>query len=151
LTTRPPRKTTPRRRTVPQDEAGGPRRPQDRRAKATVTDLVDGPIQALDLDAEPAYDPQTAARVHLFTLHGVDYYVDAEPRANVSLQFMRRYRTDPVDAQAWLLEELLGADAYTALMEWDGLTTAHLAKLTGILEQLAMGGVEDATRPLGGR
>lgn len=139
----PAKKTTTRR---PTGRSTGPR---DRLAARTVTEAVDGCITPLDLDAEPAYDPDTAEKVHLFTLHGVDHFVDAQPRANISLQFMARYRRDPVEAQDWLLEEILGGEAYTALRDWDGLTNAHLLKLTTALQKLTMGGVEDSTRPLG--
>jgi hypothetical protein len=124
-----------------------PRKPQDRKPQATVSTLVDGPIEAINLDEAPAAGPEET--VHLFTLHGVDYYIPAEPKANISLQFMRRYREDPIEAQGWILEAMLGEEAYTALAEWEGFTNDHLRQIVGALTKILMGGVEDATRPLG--
>ena len=45
-------------------------------------------------------------------------------------------RTDPANAQGWLLEQLLGEESYTALMDYDGLTTADLLRVLAIREAL---------------
>ena len=74
----------------------------------------------------------------------------SQPSASVSLKYMRMARTEgPQAAQGWLLEQLLGTDAYDALMNWDGLTAAHLLKILAILEKIAMDASEGANRPLG--
>lgn len=147
MTTRPPRKTAAKKATAVPSTPTARRAPQDRRPKATVSTLVDGPVEAINFDAEPAAVDE--ATVHLFTLNETDYYVPATPRANVALQLMTRYRVDPVAAQGWLLEELLGQEAYDALAAWDGLRPEHLQQLIAAVTKLTMGSVEDATRPLG--
>lgn len=103
--------------------------------------VVDVPsIEPLDLDAEPQTTSDEV--VHLFTLRGVDYYIPREPKASVSLQYLRRARQDALDAQGWLLEQLLGPEAYEALMSWDGLTTDILLRLLAIVNKLAVDAAE---------
>ena len=104
-------------------------------------------MEALDLDAIETVRNEDV--VHLFTLDEVDYFVPKEPRANVTLKYLRMARRDPSGAQGWLLEQMLGEDAYTALMEWDGLTTAILLKLLAVVEKLAVDASEAVSGPLG--
>lgn len=109
---------------------------------------IEAPVGAINLDALPQAAPDKT--VHLFTLDGVDYYVPAKPRANVSLQYLRMARNEgEISAGGWLLEEMLGEEAYTALAGWDGLTTDVMSQLMGAVTKLVMGSVEDTTRPLG--
>lgn len=124
------------------------KQPADRKAAAAKRASVEvAGVTALDLDAvEPAQNHDV---VHLFTLDGTDYYVPREPRANVTLKYLRMARQDAAAAQGWLLEQMLGEDAYTALMEWDGLTTAILLRLLAIVEKLAVDASEAVSGPLG--
>lgn len=139
-TTRPAAKKTTTRRAVKQ--------PADRMAAAAKRASVEvAGVTALDLDAVEAVRDTDV--VHLFTLDEVDYFVPKEPRANVTLKYLRMARQDAAAAQGWLLEQMLGEDAYTALMEWDGLTTAILLRLLAIVEKLAVDAAEAVNGPLG--
>jgi hypothetical protein len=133
--------TTTRRRTV--------KAPQDRVPRQTVSEVVDGPIEPLRFSSTAEQAP--ARMVHLFSIDDTDYHVPAEPRANLTLQFMARYREDPIDAQGWLFETLLGPEAHAALSAYDGLTGSDLRQLTAAVVKLVMGTAEEATGPLGRR
>ena len=118
-----------------------PRAPQDRKVAAAKRAVVETEgIEPLDLDAEPQTTSDEV--VHLFTLNEVDYYIPKEPKASVSLKYLRMSRQDLTDAQGWLLEQLLGPDAYTALMDWDGLTADILRRLLAIVNKLAVDAAE---------
>lgn len=127
------------------------KRPADRArkaaaARATVTlDDAYGPIN-LDEDDTPDEPVET---VHLFTLNGTDYYVPKEPDATVSLRYLRMARTDPASARGWMLEQLVGEDAYTALMDWPGLKTRHLVQILAAVERLAVDAAGAISGPLG--
>lgn len=124
------------------------KQPADRQRSAARRASVEvAGVEALDLDAmEPARNHDV---VHLFTLDGTDYFIPREPRANVTLKYLRMARHDAASAQGWLLEQMLGEDGYTALMEWDGLTTAILLKLLAVVERLAVDASEAVSGPLG--
>lgn len=121
--------------------------PQDRKPPERVTEIVDGPVEPLEFSTED--DGQPTPVVHLFSIDGQAYYVPAEPSAGIALQFMRRYRADPIAGQGWVMEELLGEDAYRALASYKKLKAADLQKLIQIVLRLVMGSVEAATGPLG--
>lgn len=116
-------------------------------APSTVTELVDGVVEPVMFTR--SQQPAPRRLVHLFSIDGDDFHVPAETPANVSLKFMRLYRQDRVEANGWLLETLLGEEAYTALMGYDELTNTDLRTLIEKITALTMGGVEEATRPLG--
>lgn len=110
--------------------------------------VTDPSIVALNLDAEPPR-PETP-KVHLFTLDSVDYYVPAYIEANVTLKYLRILREEgAASARTWMLENALGRDGYTALMEWDGLTDDILLRLVQIVIERTEGKSEATHRPLG--
>ena len=122
------------------------KKPTDRKPRARATEFEPA-FEPLDLDAMPqTIDVET---VHLFTLNETDYYVPLEPPARVSLKYLRMAREDAAGAQGWLLEQLLGEDAYTALMEWEGLTTDILVRLLNVVHKLAIDATEGVKGPLG--
>ena len=141
-TTRPAAKKAVARRAVKQ--------PADRAVKAAAAARasVEVPgIEPLHFDSSKTVDDGDV--VNIFSIDDTDYYVPREPRANVTLKYLRMARTDPANAQGWLLEQLLGEESYTALMDYDGLTTADLLKVLAIVEKLALDAAEAANRPLG--
>lgn len=84
-----------------------------------------------------------AGRVPLFYIDDVEYTIPDRVSANVALKYMRMVRVSGVDAaSAWLLEEVLGDDAYTALMNYDGLTVTHLEQIGRAINDLVMGATE---------
>jgi hypothetical protein len=114
-----------------------------------VTEVIDGPVEPLDIST--ADDGAPVQGVRLFSIDGPPYYVPAVPSASLALQFMARYRADPIAGQGWVLEELLGAEAYRALAGYKQLKAKDLARLIQIALRLVMGTVEGATGPLGRR
>lgn len=127
------------------------RAPQDRQPKAreAVTEVIDGPVEPLEFTT--ADDGAPVQVVQLFSIDGTPYFVPAEPSAAIALQFMRRYRQDPIAGQGWVLEELLGPDAYRALAGYKKLKAEDLQRLIQVCLRLVMGTVEEATAPLGQR
>lgn len=140
MTTRPAaKKTTTTRRAV--------KRPADR-LPAGVTS-VEGAVEPLNLDALPQ-EAAVADEVHLFTLNDVDYYVPGAIPAGVTLQFLKMARREgEIQAGGWLMEQVLGEEAYDTLMMWKGLTDDILNQLVGAVNKLAQGSTSGATRPLG--
>lgn len=122
------------------------RAPQDRKPKATVSTLVDGPVEALDLDALP--QGRDTDVVHLFTLNGTDYHVPAKPGGDILLTYLQMHRQDQIAAEGWALEQILGSEAYAALMTWPGLTMGVLSQIQGAVKKLLMGAAE-SSGPLG--
>jgi len=82
-------------------------------------------------------------RVPLFYIDDVEYSMPAKIPGNVALKYLRKIRTDGVEvAGAWLLEEVIGTEAYEALMNYDGLTIEQLNQVIAIVERHALGSVE---------
>jgi hypothetical protein len=74
---------------------------------------------------QPRSDEERAKvkRVILFELDGVKYHVPNEPRPYVSMNYLYMARTSGVGrAESWLAEELLGPEAYQALLNFKDLT-----------------------------
>lgn len=116
-------------------------------APKAIVDLDDTP-GPINLDADTGTD-EPVETVHLFTLNGIDYHVPREPDATVALKFLRMRRTDPTAAQGWMLEQIVGEEGYTALMEWPGLRTRHLVQILAAVEKLAVDAAGAIAGPLG--
>jgi hypothetical protein len=81
--------------------------------------------------------------VELFSIDGIVYTMPAKVGTNVSLQYLRMVRTQGQEvALGWLLERVIGEDAYEALMNCDGLTPDALAQVMEVVRQHTMGAVE---------
>ena len=116
-------------------------------AHPRVPRIVDAPVEAINLDALPEIEQETA---HLFTLNGIDYHVVANPPASIGLRYLHMSRAqDQITAQGWLLETLLGEEAYTALMNYDRLTNQILEQVVGAVVKLTLGALEATNGPLG--
>lgn len=107
------------------------------------TQLIGGDLEyePLQLSSEDVPEVET---MPLFYLDGEEYRIPKTFPTNLSLQFLRMLRTDgEMVSVGWLLEEILGKDAYTALMEYKGLKPEHLQKITVVVQNLALGALED--------
>jgi hypothetical protein len=86
-------------------------------------------------------------RVPVFSIDDVEYTVPARPRPNISLKFMRNLHDhDEQYAMAALMEDMLGKDGWNALCEFDGLTEEELTDIMDLIQELAMGGSENAAK-----
>ncbi len=85
-------------------------------------------------------------RVPLFYIDDQVYTIAAKPRPNVALRYMYTLKTRGEQiATAQLLEDLLGHDAYLALMDHDDLEQEQLTAIMQIAQKLTMGALEAAT------
>lgn len=90
-------------------------------------------------------EPKPVEMVTLFTIDDVEYGMPAAIRPNTALKYLRMTRTQGADiAAAWLLEEVLGVDAYEALMGHDDLEPEQLDQVMAIVEQHVLGQKERA-------
>lgn len=84
-------------------------------------------------------------RKELFSIDGTSYYIINKPRPNVALKAFWNLKTKGEEiAQMELLIDMIGEDAYQALMNYDGLTVEDLERITKIANDTAMGTLEEA-------
>jgi hypothetical protein len=77
--------------------------------------------------------------VVLFRLGGVDYMTTDRPRVALSLRYMRKVReVGEAEANAYLLEEMIGPEAYEALEEYDDLTTEQFADIMELVKKITV-------------
>jgi hypothetical protein len=82
-------------------------------------------------------------RVPLFYIDDVEYSIAAQPGVNIALRYLRQFRTQgETVAIGDLLERLLGADGYQALMDYDALKMEQFQQICGIAVQLTLGALE---------
>lgn len=82
-------------------------------------------------------------REPLFYIDEQEYTIPKRPRANLSLQFLDKVKSEGTDyASAWLMEEMLGADAYEALMKLDTLEPEQLDQITTLCQKKVLGKLE---------
>lgn len=94
----------------------------------------------IELKSKPAEDRQM---VDLFSIDGHVYQMPVKVGANVALGYMRLVRTHGQDAaMGWALEQVLGEDAYTALMACDDLEPEDLEAVMRAVHDNVMGAVE---------
>lgn len=75
----------------------------------------------------------------LFTMDGVDYFMDP-PGANIALLYAERVQEfGELVANAWVLRKCLGDDAYEALMDYDALEVDDLDTLTQVVVDQVLG------------
>lgn len=74
---------------------------------------------SLELVTSPESDVDT---IELFKLDGVSYSIPKKTRVNLQLKFIRKVRKEgDTVAGAWLIEELIGEEGFTALSEYEEL------------------------------
>lgn len=85
-------------------------------------------------------------RVVLFTIDDVEFSVPAKPGPNITLKFLNELRKsgNEMFAALVLLESMLGAEKYEALLDYEELDETLLNDILDQVVTLAMGRVEDA-------
>lgn len=90
-------------------------------------------------------DPAAAdEREPLFTLDGVEYTIPKLVGGELSLEALQRLRTDhELSVTAWMMETVLGKDAWKALRTAKGLHPRDLAALIEAVRAKVMGPLEE--------
>ncbi|MCX4750897.1 hypothetical protein OG455_41185 [Kitasatospora sp. NBC_01287] len=84
-----------------------------------------------------------AERVPLFYIDDREYSVTLKPGVNVGLKYLHLSRTiGEAQAMDYLLEKLLGAEGYQALMDYDDLTQEQFQGICEIASRLTVGALE---------
>lgn len=78
--------------------------------------------------------------VHIFSVDSTPYYMDRNQDANVALTYLRlvRERGENV-ALSYMFEEVMGVEAYEALMNCKGLTPAQLGQVMLVVQTVLLG------------
>lgn len=87
----------------------------------------------------------TVEMVPLFSIDDVDYCIPKEPNALMALRYLEQVKQGVSQdmAMGYLLEDLLGRDAYRALLAYQGhMTPAQLAQLFQAAQSAVVGLVE---------
>lgn len=86
---------------------------------------------------------QTGNRIVLFSIDGREYDIPAKPRANIALKYLWEVKQRGQEvAAATLLEELIGAEGFQALMEYDDLTQDQLKTVMEAAQKVVLGNAE---------
>jgi len=95
---------------------------------------------SIELKSVPSTEVET---VVLFSIDGVDYTIPKKPRVNIALRYLKMAREEgPEAAQGYLLEALVGEEAYEALMNFDDLDSETLGAIAEAAQKLTLGGLE---------
>lgn len=137
--------TKPRTRAVPKADvvrrtAAHPS--QNQPSQAEIARIRSTPMpEPLHLYSDDA--PDEVEVQPLFYLDDEEYCIPVEFPTNVALQYLRQARVNGENvALGWLLEEILGEDAYAALMNYRGLRPEHLDHINTVVGQLALGSLD---------
>lgn len=99
---------------------------------------------SLNLDQRTGSTKDVVTDIEIFTLNGVTYSVKNKTRVNIALKYMDLARKEGQDAAGgYLIEALLGADAYAALMDWEDLTMEILSEVIAIAQKIVLGDLTD--------
>lgn len=105
---------------------------------------------AIELVSLPEDVKDEAEQVELFSLDGQMYSIPAKPKVNIALKYLRLVRQQGQEVAAgWLLEELLGTEAYEALMDFEDLTEEQLETVMMVAQTAILGAMEGVAAPLG--
>jgi len=86
-------------------------------------------------------------RVTLFYIDEQAYTIPKRPRANIALQYLDRVREEGTEqGAAWLLHNMLGEDAYDALMGYEYLTPEQLSAIVELCQRHTVGKLEPSNR-----
>lgn len=86
--------------------------------------------------------------IDLFELDDKMYQIPAQPKINLALRYLNMSRKQGNDnALGWLLEQMVGEEAYEALMGFDDLTPEQLKTIMMVVEGVTMGALEVPTPP----
>lgn len=77
--------------------------------------------------------------VVLFKLDGQEYVTTDRPRVALSLRYMRMIREEgESEANAYLVEQFIGTEAYERLMDYDDLTTEQFAGIMELVKSITI-------------
>jgi len=92
---------------------------------------------------QPEVEPEW---VEIFRLDGKSYCVDKNLSAQVALEYLHLVRISGKEAAvAYLFEEMLGVEAYTALRSHKGITPTQIGQVLVALQAVLLG--EDGIAP----
>jgi hypothetical protein len=81
----------------------------------------------------------------LFAIDGVRFNITVPVQAGLTLQAIDKMtEVGESGAMMWLLRQLIGAHAYTALSTHPDVTAEHLVIILARLQEITMGELEDA-------
>lgn len=116
--------------------------PADRLSKrAPVTANQHAHPGLVEITSRP--DEDVAEPIPVFAIDGVLHTMPAAVPASITLQALDRFRHEgEIAATAWMLEEVLGTESYTALKECRWLTSDQLAGIMDKVNTHVMGALE---------
>lgn len=90
-----------------------------------------------------AKNPPQDQRVPAFSINGVTYSILTKPKVNAGLKYVHLARTRGAEiAVDFMLETLLGAEGYAALMDFDDLTEEDLTAVMNAATRIMTGAIE---------
>lgn len=123
---------------------GAARKPAN--AKVTIAAPDDGAIDGVPVPEIPSLrsvPDREDDKAEAFNIDGVSYYIDRHPRLNKALRHLHITRTQGTEAAIdYMLETLLGAEGYEALMSFDDLELEDLQRVIMMATQIMNGAVE---------
>lgn len=100
-------------------------------------------VEPLRLVTKRPEDRAPEERVELFSIDDTSYTIPKKFPVGLGLKVIRTARRSGQEiAMAELLEEVIGSDAYDALVNYKDLEDEHLERLMNIVNQLALGSLE---------
>lgn len=87
----------------------------------------------------------TDEKIHVFSIDDTDYFMPKYVPASLALQVLDKMRTTNENAAlAWVLEKVLGTEAYQALLNCPTLSAADLKRVMKVVTEHVLGQLEDA-------
>jgi hypothetical protein len=114
-----------------------------------VIELVSAP-KAVDEDGNEV--EAKVPMVELFSIDGTAYSIPDKVRPALSLQYLRIARTQGVGiAEDWLADQLVGAEAYEALLNFPDITAEQITAVMRDARRVAFGETERESGKANGR
>jgi hypothetical protein len=111
--------------------------------KPPVRVVDNGDFEPLHLTTKRPENRAPEERAVLFTLDDREFTIPKRFPPNLGLRVIRTQRRQGLDvAAAELLEEVIGDEAYDALVNYPDLEPEHLEQLMQIVVKLAMGALD---------
>lgn len=93
---------------------------------------------------DPAAAPEEVERIPLFYIGDQEYSIPAEMDARAGLKAIRIVRSQGLEvAAAWMVEESIGRDAMTALINCEAATRAQIQEILDNVKKMYMGDLEE--------
>jgi hypothetical protein len=114
-----------------------------KRPAARTAPALPAPAPADDVIRLTSDPERVEERVALFYIDDVEYTVAKRPGVNVGLEYLHLSRTQGQEiAVDYLLGKLLGEAGYTALREYDQLTSEQFQQICEVAARLTLGAME---------